>query len=45
MNGRPLNTLAAVASGATRVPLSLDYVAPPTPAQPVEVAALPATGG
>jgi soluble lytic murein transglycosylase len=39
MNGLPLNTLDAVASGATRVPLSLDYVAPP-PAPPVEVAAV-----
>jgi len=39
MNGLPLNTLDAVASGATRVPLSLDYVAPP-PAPPVEVASV-----
>ena len=39
MNGRPLNTLDAVASGANLIPLSLDYVAPPpAPAQPVEVA-------
>ena len=46
MNGRPLNTLAALAAGATRVPLSLDYVASaPPPPQPVEVAALPPTGG
>ena len=45
MNGRPLNTLDAVASGATLVPLSLDYVAPPPPpAQPVEVAAVATTG-
>ncbi len=36
MNGRPLNTLDAVASGATLIPLSLDYVAPPAPQ--VEVA-------
>ncbi|MFJ6023432.1 lytic transglycosylase domain-containing protein [Brevundimonas sp. NPDC092305] len=36
MNGRPLNTLDAVASGATLVPLALDYVAPPP--QPVETA-------
>jgi soluble lytic murein transglycosylase len=36
MNGRPLNTLDAVASGATLIPLSLDYVAPPMPQ--VEVA-------
>lgn len=46
MNGRPLNTLAAVASGATRIPLNLDYMPPaPEPAQPLEVAALPASGG
>ena len=46
LTGRPLNTLAAVASGATRIPLNLDYAPPPpAPAQPVEVAALPATGG
>lgn len=39
MNGRPLHTLDAVASGATWIPLSLDYVAPPpVPAPPVEVA-------
>ncbi|MFN3668351.1 MAG: lytic transglycosylase domain-containing protein [Brevundimonas sp.] len=41
MNGRPLHTLDAVASGATLVPLSLDYVAPPPlPPQPLEVAAV-----
>ena len=46
MNGRPLNTLDAVASGATLVPLSLDYVPPPPPpAQPLEVAAVQTTGG
>nr|WP_246328959.1 lytic transglycosylase domain-containing protein [Brevundimonas lenta] len=52
MNGRPLNTLDAVASGATLVPISLDYVPPPPappvteqPAQTVEVALVPATGG
>ncbi len=47
MNGRPLNTLDAVASGATLVPLSLDYVPPPPPApvQPLEVAAVQSTGG
>ena len=39
LNGRPLNTLDAVASGATLVPVALDYVAP-TP--PVEVASVPA---
>lgn len=42
MNGRPLHTLDAVASGATWIPLSLDYVAPPpAPVQPVEVASAP----
>lgn len=46
MNGLPLNTLDAVASGAPLVPLSLDYVPPPPmPAQPVEVAAVQPTGG
>ncbi|MDP2764516.1 MAG: lytic transglycosylase domain-containing protein, partial [Brevundimonas sp.] len=41
MNGLPLNTLDAVASGATRIPLSLDYVPPaPVPLQPVEVASV-----
>ena len=39
MNGRPLHTLDAVASGATLIALSLDYVAPPPP--PVEVASVP----
>lgn len=42
MNGRPLNTLDAVASGATLIPLSLDYVPPPpVPVQPLEVASAP----
>ena len=48
MNGLPLNTLDAVASGATRVPLSLDYVPPPPPPVPeptVEVAATGAVSG
>lgn len=46
MNGRPLHTLDAVASGATLIPLSLDYVPPPpAPIQPVEVAAVQPTGG
>ena len=46
MNGRPLNTLDAVASGAPLVPLSLDFVPPPPePVQPVEVAAVLTTGG
>ena len=44
LNGRPLNTLDAVASGATLVPLSLDYV-PPAPVQTLEVASVPAVGG
>ena len=44
LNGRPLNTLDAVASGATLAPLSLDYV-PPPPIQPMEVASAPATSG
>jgi soluble lytic murein transglycosylase len=44
LNGRPLNTLDAVASGATLAPLSLDYV-PPAPIQPLEVASVPVTGG
>lgn len=44
LNGRPLNTLDAVASGATLVPLSLDYV-PPAPAQTLEVASVPTVGG
>ena len=39
LNGRPLNTLDAVASGATLVPVALDYV---PPVQPVEVASVPA---
>ncbi|MDP3655712.1 MAG: lytic transglycosylase domain-containing protein [Brevundimonas sp.] len=43
MNGQPLNTLDAVASGATLIPLSLDYVAPPpVPPQAVEVASVSA---
>lgn len=45
MNGRPLNTLDAVASGATLIPLSLDYVPPPpVPVEPVQVAAVQTTG-
>ncbi len=43
LNGRPLNTLDAVASGATLVPLSLDYV-PPPPVQPIELASTEAVG-
>lgn len=47
MNGRPLNTLDALAGGATRISLSLDYVPPPPPqpAQPLEVAAVQPAGG
>lgn len=47
MNGRPLNTLEAVASGASVIPLSLDYVPPspaPTQAPTVEVASTVAAG-
>ena len=44
LNGLPLNTLDAVASGATRVPLALDYV-PPAPVQTLEVASVPSVGG
>ena len=44
LNGLPLNTLDAVASGATRVPLALDYV-PPAPVQTLEVASVPDVGG
>ncbi|MGZ9098307.1 MAG: transglycosylase SLT domain-containing protein [Brevundimonas sp.] len=41
MNGRPLHTLDAVASGATAISLALDYVPPPPlPLQPVEVASV-----
>lgn len=46
MNGRPLNTLDAVASGASRVPLALDYVAPPpAPAQAIDLASATTTAG
>ena len=45
LNGRPLNTLDAVASGATLVPLSLDYVPPPAPEQTLEIASVPTVGG
>jgi soluble lytic murein transglycosylase len=43
MLGAPLNTLDAVASGATLVPISLDYVAPPP--VPVEIAQAPSLDG
>lgn len=45
LNGRPLNTLDAVASGATLVPLTLDYVPPPAPEQALEIASVPTVGG
>ncbi|MDI6624166.1 MAG: lytic transglycosylase domain-containing protein [Brevundimonas sp.] len=45
LNGLPLNTLDAVASGATLVPLALDYVPPPAPQQTVEIASSPTIGG
>jgi soluble lytic murein transglycosylase-like protein len=45
LNGRPLNTLDAVASGATAVPISLDYVAPSPADRPVEIAQTVVTGG
>lgn len=44
--GGPLNTLDAVASGATLIPISLDYVAPPLQqAEPTLIAQVPVTGG
>ncbi len=46
MNGRPLNTLDAVASGASRVPIALDYVAPPpAPTQAIDLASAATTTG
>ncbi|KQY84653.1 transglycosylase [Brevundimonas sp. Root1423] len=46
MNGRPLNTLDAVASGASRIPIALDYVAPPpAPVQAVDLASAATTAG
>jgi len=46
MNGRPLNTLDAVASGASRIPIALDYVAPPpAPAQAIDLASAQTTAG
>lgn len=46
MNGRPLNTLDAVASGASRVPIALDYVAPPpAPAPTIDLASASTTAG
>lgn len=45
--GGPLNTLDAVASGATAIPMSLDYVAPPPQPQaaPVDIALVPTPAG
>ena len=43
LSGRPLNTLDAVASGATLIPLSLDYV-PSEPAQALEMASAEPVG-
>lgn len=46
MNGRPLNTLDAVASGASRVPIALDYVAPPpAPVQAIDLASASTSAG
>lgn len=45
LNGRPLNTLDAVASGATLIPLALDYMPPPAPEQTLEIASVPTVGG
>ncbi len=45
MMGGPLNTLDAVASGAPRVPIALDYVPPAPPADPLLVAQTPSIAG
>ena len=45
MQGAPLNTLDALASGATLAPIALDYVAPPPQAEPVLVAQAPTDAG
>ena len=46
MNGRPLNTLDAVASGASLIPIALDYVAPPpAPVQAIDLASAATTAG
>ena len=46
MNGRPLNTLDAVASGASLIPVALDYVAPPpAPVQAIDLAGAATTAG
>ena len=46
MNGRPLHTLDAVASGASRVPLALDYVPPPpAPTQTIDLASAATSAG
>lgn len=44
MNGRPLHTLDAVASGAPLIPIALDYVAPPpAPVQAIDLASAATT--
>ena len=45
MMGGPLNTLDAVASGATAVPIALDYVPPAPAAEPLLVAQAPSVAG
>ena len=45
MFGGPLNTLDAVASGAKLVPVSLDYVPPAPPTEPILVAQEPSVAG
>lgn len=45
MFGGPLNTLDAIASGATLAPIALDYVAPPPSAEPILVAQVPTVAG
>nr|WP_246347531.1 lytic transglycosylase domain-containing protein [Brevundimonas basaltis] len=45
LNGLPLNTLDAVASGATLIPLALDYVPPAAPGHALEIALVPTVGG
>lgn len=46
MNGRPLHTLDAVASGASLIPLALDYVAPPpVPVQAIDLASATSSAG
>lgn len=46
MNGLPLNTLDAVASGASRIAIALDYVAPPpAPVPAIDLASTTTTVG